>query len=131
LLITRCSAAFFAAVVLCMGAAAHAAEDSSKHFDIKAKPLADALMEFGVQSGLTVVAPTTLTAGKKAAAVRGDLVPTDALGRLLKGSDLSFARATDGIIAIQAGAVQAGASHGPVQASAGESGLGTNLTAAQ
>lgn len=122
LLIRRSVAAFLAALVLCMGTAA-AADDSSKHFEINAKPLADALMEFGVQSGLTVVAPTTLTAGKKAAAVRGDLAPTDALGRLLKGSGLTFSRAADGTIAIQAVA-----SNGPVQASAGESGLDTNLT---
>ena len=124
-LISRSVAAFFAALalVLCMGSAAYAADDSSKHFEIKAKPLADALMEFGVQSGLTVVAPTTLTAGKKAAAVRGDLAPTDALGRLLKGSDLTFARAADGTIAIQAIP-----SNGPVQASAGESDLDKDLT---
>jgi iron complex outermembrane receptor protein len=123
LLISRTVASFLAALVLCMGTAAHAADDSSKHFEIKAKPLADALMEFGVQSGLTVVAPTTLTSGKKATAVRGDLAPTDALGRLLKGSGLTFARASDGTIAIQAVA-----SNGPVQASAGESILDKDLT---
>lgn len=98
-------------------------DNSSKHFEIEAKPLADALMEFGVQSGLTVVAPTTLTAGKKAATVRGDLAPTDALGRLLKGSGLTFARAADGTIAIQAIP-----SSEPVQASAGESSLDKDLT---
>jgi iron complex outermembrane recepter protein len=116
-------AAFLLALVLCMGSVAYAADDSSKHFEIKAKPLADALMEFGVQSGLTVVAQTTLTAGKKAAAVRGDLIPTDALGQLLKGSGLTFARAADGTIAIQAIA-----SNGPAQASAGRSGLDKDLT---
>ena len=114
LLTSRSVAALFVALTLCMGTAAHAADDSTKHFEIKAKPLADALMEFGVQSGLTVVAPTTLTAGKKAAAVRGDLAPTDALGRLLKGSGLTFALAADGTIAIQA------AESGPVQASVRE-----------
>jgi iron complex outermembrane recepter protein len=108
-----------------MGSAAYTADDSSKHFEIKAKPLADALMEFGVQSGLTVVAPTTLTAGKKAAAIRGDFAPTDALGRLLKGSGLSFARAADGTIAIQAIP-----SNKPVQASAAESRLDNDLTRA-
>jgi outer membrane receptor protein involved in Fe transport len=111
------------AFVLSVGSVAHAAADSSKHFEIKAKPLADALMEFGVQSGLTVVAPTTLTTGKKGAAVRGDLAPTDALGRLLKGSGLTFARAADGTIAIQAMV-----SNGPEQASAGESGLDNDST---
>src|SRR6266853_5563795 len=123
LLMSHSVAAFFAALALCMGTAAHAADDSSKHFEIKAKPLADALMEFGVQSGLTVVAPTTLTAGKKGASVRGDLAPTDALGRLLKGSGLTYSRAADGTIAIQAIP-----SNGPVQASAGESGLEKDLT---
>jgi iron complex outermembrane receptor protein len=97
--------------------------DLVKHFEIKAKPLADALMEFGVQSGLTVVAPTTLTAGKKGAAVRGDLTPTDALGRLLKGSGLTFARAADGTIAIQAIS-----SSNPVQVSTGESRLEKDFT---
>jgi iron complex outermembrane recepter protein len=123
--IGRSVAGFFAALALCMGFAAHAVDDSPRHFEIKAKPLADALMEFGVQSGLTVVAPTTLTAGKKGAAIRGDLVPTDALGRLLKDSGLTFARAADGTIGIQAVAARA-----PVQANAGESRLDGNLTPA-
>jgi iron complex outermembrane receptor protein len=96
---------------------------ASKHFDIKAKPLAQALMDFGVQSGLTVAAPTTLTAGKKGISVRGDLSPTEALERLLKGSGLTFARAADGTIAIQAIS-----SSDPVQASAGESRLEKDLT---
>jgi iron complex outermembrane receptor protein len=100
------------------------ADDSFKHFEITAKPLADALMEFGVQSGLTVVAPTTLTAGKKATSVRGDLPPSDALGRLLKGSGLTFARAADGTISIQAIS-----SSDPVQASVRESRLERELTA--
>jgi iron complex outermembrane recepter protein len=123
--ISRSIAAFLVAfaLVLSVGSVAHAADDSSKHFEIKAKPLADALMEFGVQSGLTVVVPTTLTTGKKGAAVRGDLVPTEALGRLLKGSGLTFARAADGTIAIQAIV-----SNGPEQASARESGLDNDST---
>ena len=123
--ISRSVAAFFVAFAfaLSVGSVAHAADDSSKHFEIKAKPLADALMEFGVQSGLTVVAPTTLTNGKRGVAVRGDLAPTDALGRLLKGSGLTFARAADGTIAIQAIV-----SNGPEQASAGESGLDNDST---
>jgi iron complex outermembrane receptor protein len=108
-----------AAVLLLSGAATLAADDSSKHFEIKAKPLADALMEFGVQSGLTVAVPTTLTAGKRSAPVRGDLSPTDALGQLLKGSGLTFARAADGTIAIQA--ASGGSSSSPVRMSAVES----------
>jgi iron complex outermembrane receptor protein len=118
--------ALFAALMLCIGQAVVAADDSSRHFDINAKPLAGALMEFGEQSGLTVVAPTTLTAGKKASDVRGELTPTEALGRLLKGSGLTFARAADGTIAIQA--INASAS---VQTNAGESGSAKDLTTDQ
>jgi iron complex outermembrane recepter protein len=112
--INRHLGVLFAALVLCTGSAAFAAVDGTKHFDIKAEPLPDALMEFGVQSGLTVVAPSTLTAGKQASSVRGDLTPSDALGRLLRGSGLTFARAADGSIAIQA----ISARGGPVRASA-------------
>ena len=122
-LVSRGLVALFAALMLCMGSAVMAADDSSRHFEINTKPLAGALMEFGVQSGLTVVAPTTLTAGKNASAVRGEFTPTEALGRLLKGSGLTFARAADGTIAIQAISAS-----GPVQASAGESGLAKDLT---
>jgi len=122
-LASRGPAALFAALMLCIGQAVTAADDSSRHFDINAKPLAGALMEFGEQSGLTVVAPTTLTAGKKASDVRGELTSTEALGRLLKGSGLTFARAADGTIAIQA--INASAS---VQTNAGESGSAKDLT---
>jgi len=97
--------ALLAVLFVCVGSAAAAADSSARHFEIRAMPLAEALMAFGVQSGLTVVAPTTLTAGKKAPAVRGELAPIDALAQLLKGSGLTFTRAADGTIAIQAIAV--------------------------
>jgi iron complex outermembrane recepter protein len=112
-----------AAIVLLSGPVALAADDSSKHFEIRAKPLADALMEFGAQSGLTVAAPTTLTAGKRSVSVRGDLSPMNALGQLLKGSGLTFARASDGTIAIQAAS-----SSDPVRTSAVESSLESDRT---
>ena len=100
-LINRALMTICAALVLCVGPTAMAANGSSKHFEIKAEPLAEALMEFGAQSGLTVVAPTQLTAGKSAPALRGDLTWGDALGRLLKGSGLTFNQDADGTIVIQ------------------------------
>ena len=100
-IISRALMTVCAALMLCIGPAAIAANDSFKHFEIKAEPLAEALMEFGAQSGLTVVAPTTLTMGKNAPALHGDLAWTDALGRLLHGSDLTFAQNADGTIVIQ------------------------------
>ncbi|MHB8814870.1 MAG: STN domain-containing protein, partial [Steroidobacteraceae bacterium] len=100
-LLNRALMAVCAALVLCTGPAAMAADDSSKHYEIKAEPLAEALMEFGAQSGLTVVAPTTLTAGKNAPAIHGDLAWTAALGRLLQGSGLTFTQDAGGTIVIQ------------------------------
>ena len=78
-LASRSLAALLATLNLCTGSVVLAADDSSRHFEIKPMPLANALMVFGGQSGLTVVAPTTLTSGKMAPAVRGELTPTDAL----------------------------------------------------
>ena len=121
--VSRGLAGLFAVFMLCVGSAVMAADDLSRHFDINAKPLAGALMEFGAQSGLTVVAPTTLTAGKKASEVRGEFTPTEALGRLLKGSGLTFARAADSTIAIEA--INPGT---PRQANASESDQYKDLT---
>jgi iron complex outermembrane recepter protein len=100
-LITRGLLAVCAALMLCAAQEALATNDSSKHFEIKAEPLAEALMEFGAQSGLTVIAPTTLTRGKSAPALRGNLAWADALARLLNGSGLTFAQNADGTIVIQ------------------------------
>jgi iron complex outermembrane receptor protein len=97
----RCVCAAVAGAALLAAATATAANGVS-HFDIKAEPLAQALMEFGSQSGLVVIAPSTLTTGKQGAAVRGDMSATEALHGLLQGSSLTFARSSEGSIAIQA-----------------------------
>ena len=116
-------AVFFAAfaIVLGMGSAAYAAGDSSKHFEIKSKPLAQALMDFGTQSGLTVVAPTSLTQGKRSAPVRGDMSPDLALERLLAKTGLEFARGENGSVT-----VQSASSTATVQPSGGQSSSGKN-----
>jgi iron complex outermembrane receptor protein len=69
--------------------ALHAAEASS-HFDIKAQPLAEALMALGAQAGASVVAPTELTVGKTSNPVSGELTIKDALSRMLQGTGLGF-----------------------------------------
>jgi outer membrane receptor protein involved in Fe transport len=91
----------FAFLFLCFGSAAFASDESPRHFDVKAKPLGEALMDFGVQSGLTIAAPTSLTAGKKGSSLNGDMASTDALRILLAGTGLTFARGDDGAIAIE------------------------------
>jgi len=94
-------AAGLAFLFLCAGSAAFGADESPKHFELKAKPLGEALMDFGVQSGLTIAAPTSLTAGKNGSSLNGDMAPTDGLRIVLTGTGLTFARADNGAIAIQ------------------------------
>ncbi len=89
------------AAAACLGASLSIwAAGITQHFDIKEQSLAQALMELGAQSGLTVVAPSVLTAGKTAASIRGDMSPAQALERLLNNSGLTFTIGTDGTIAI-------------------------------
>ena len=136
-LVSRAFSALLAVFLLCTGSVVNAAGDSSVHFDIKAMPLADALMAFGAQSGLTVAAPTTLTAGKRSQTVRGELAPSNALDELLKGSDLTFARAADGTIAIQAisageaPSANTGPSSSPAESTVDQDQLGEIIVTAQ
>jgi outer membrane receptor protein involved in Fe transport len=61
----------------------------------------EALMELGVQSGLTIADPMSLTVGKRGSSLNGDMASTDAPRILLAGTGLTFARGDDGAIAIQ------------------------------
>jgi iron complex outermembrane recepter protein len=94
-------AAGIVCLLLCVGSAVLASDESLKHFDLNAKPLGEELMDFGVQSGLTIAAPTSLTAGKIGSSMNGEMKPTDALRTLLAGTGLTFARSDNGAIAIQ------------------------------
>lgn len=76
------------------------AGDTPQKFSIAQQPLARALMEFGSQSDEVVVAPTSLTVGKTARAVSGEMQPERALQMLLLESGLSFQRGGDGSIVI-------------------------------
>ncbi len=59
-------------------------------FDIDRQPLASALLSFGRQAGLSVLAPSPLVEGKTAPDLHARLSPEDALERLLAGSGLGF-----------------------------------------
>ena len=76
------------------------APDAPLAFDIAAQPLGDALIAFSNQSNIVVVAPSRLVAGKTAPAVRGQMVPTDALETLLDASGLGFSRGPAGDVRI-------------------------------
>lgn len=62
----------------------------ARSFDIPAGPLTDALVMFGLQSGLQVAADSALTASARSPGVSGSYAPLDALSRLLQGTGLSF-----------------------------------------
>ena len=57
--------------------------------DLPAQPLGQSLVDLAGQTGVTIVAPDALVAGKAAPAVSGNLTPEEALRRLLAGSGLS------------------------------------------
>jgi outer membrane receptor protein involved in Fe transport len=61
------------------------------NFNIDKQPLSAALLAFGRQADLSVLAPTPLIAGKMAPEVRGQLNASEALDRLLDGTGLTYA----------------------------------------
>jgi iron complex outermembrane receptor protein len=79
--------------------ALHAAE-ATLHFDIKAQPLAEALMALGAQAGTSVIASTELTTGKISQAVSGQLNIKEALSRMLLGTGLDFEATDEGTLII-------------------------------
>jgi hemoglobin/transferrin/lactoferrin receptor protein len=70
--------------------AQEAASTAARSFNIPAQSLADALADFGRQSGLQVSVNANEVRGLTAPAVAGTMPPAEALGRLLAGSGLSF-----------------------------------------
>lgn len=59
-------------------------------FDIAAQPLADALTQFGHQSGMQVSADDAAISGIRANAVSGTLAPADALRQMLRDTGVSY-----------------------------------------
>ncbi|GEM_PF-166912 len=75
---------------------------ATRSFDIAAQPLQDAIVIFSRQSGIQVSASGGLTSGRMAAAVRGDLAPAQALGRMLTGTGLSWRMAGNDTVVLEA-----------------------------
>ncbi|MFD4838741.1 STN domain-containing protein [Achromobacter sp. NPDC058515] len=80
-------------------------------FAIAAQPLAQALAEYSLVSGLTVLVDSALTEGRQAPAVMGNYAPGEALRKLLAGSSLAIRYASAQsftLVAEQAPAVRNG-----------------------
>jgi hypothetical protein len=93
------------AALICLASAMAApvvapAEEVTRHFDIKAQPLSEALMAFGAQTGAIVMASSELTTGKTSKPVTGQLTPQEALTRMLQGTGLKFETSANGTILI-------------------------------
>lgn len=72
------------------------AQEARRQFDIPAQSLASALIEFSRQSDVVVTAPSRLTRGKAAPAVRGSYTHRQTLALLLEGSGLIATPAGNG-----------------------------------
>lgn len=97
---TRWTILFCLALVMLTAPVAVHAGEPTKHFDIKAQPLSDALMAFGAQTGAIVMAASELTTGKISRPVTGELTLREALTRMLHGTGLRFETIANGTILI-------------------------------
>ena len=80
-------------------------------YRIPAQPLANALRDFGVQSGITIMVDAAITRGKRSPGFSANADPETALRALLNGTGLGFKR--DGnVFVVTAGAIAQG---GPLQ----------------
>ena len=76
------------------------ADEATMHFEIRAQPLSEALMAFGVQTGAIVIASSKLTGSKISKPVTGQLTRQEALTRMLQGTGLRFEMSASGAILI-------------------------------
>lgn len=92
-----------AAMMLAAGPALAQAPEASRraarNFDIAAQPLGTAIAAYGRQAGLQVTAEADVTAGVQAQAVRGQFSATEALGRLLTGTGVTW-RMDGGVVVL-------------------------------
>ncbi len=80
-------------------------------FAIAAQPLAQALAEYSLASGMTVLVDSVLTEGRQAPAVVGNYAPDVALRKLLAGSSLAIRYASAQSFTLVSEAAAPGARH--------------------
>ncbi|MFT4091195.1 MAG: TonB-dependent receptor [Asticcacaulis sp.] len=94
---------------------AHTQTSTIRAFNLPAQPLNRAVTAFAAQSGLDVSADSSLLSGKTSQPVNGSFTPTDALGRLLTGTGISWRQGQNGTIILEpapqagSGTIQLGA----------------------
>lgn len=78
------------------------AQGAAQPVSIAEQPLADALVELALQYNIAIAAPATLTRGRTAARVSGNLTAAQAINRVLAGSGLTYRRSDDGYVVTRA-----------------------------
>ncbi|MFT4090289.1 MAG: TonB-dependent receptor [Asticcacaulis sp.] len=116
-------------------------QSETREYNIRAQPLAEALIQFARQSGLQVSAETGLTQNLRTQGVRGRLTEREALTTLLSGTGLTYrlngtmvalekAVAADGTIRLGAIRVEGAVAGGGVASTGGDTAIwdGTSET---
>lgn len=78
-----------------------AVQPKGYNFNIPSKPLLAALADFTATTGIQVVRPGGGAIEGRSGAVRGQLSPNDALGRLLAGTDLDYSFVNAGTVSVR------------------------------
>lgn len=99
-----------ATLVLSLQAAA--ADTSVRQYDIAQQPLAQALREFALLTGMDLLFSPELVAGRETSGVRGEYRPDEALAALLKGTGLQYSVSGSRVVLRGAGAGSADSSAG-------------------
>ncbi len=92
---------------------------------LEAQALSSALLEFGRQTGLTVLVDPALVEGRSAPAIEAETDPRKALDRLLRGSGLQ-ARIDDGVVTVARPASTSSRPRPIADAQAGATGSGSS-----
>lgn len=116
-LLVRAAASALVCSAIAMPAPA-VAQLATVNVDIRAQSLAQSLMELSRQANVNVVAPSDLTRGRRAPAVRGTMSVSQALDRLLANSGLTYRTNDSGSIVIGAAPASGEADAGSVAAEA-------------
>ena len=101
----RCRAVAASVSVIALMATAQpspAQQPDTVAIDLPTQPLGQALVALAEQTGLVIVAPDEIVAGRTASALSGRYAPDEAVDRLLAGSGLTARRSSGGAVIIAA-----------------------------
>lgn len=99
--------------------AAKAPPARTQRLDIPASSLAEALMAFGVQSGLQVSFARETVAGLRSRGLKGDYAPAEALKALLRGTNLGYSFINGSTVVIRSAPTPPAPAEAPTGALAG------------